>query len=580
MTDVLFITPNTHGDVREEPVGTLLLGTILRNWGITAEILQFYHFGQLKDFAAFQKSALEKILEKDPKIVSFYTRCDSYHVSLSIARQLKARRPDIWIVFAGPQADITAVDTIREIDWVDFICCGEGETTVYPLFSSLLRGQPDLSVAGLVYRKDGQVVANEKPELLPDLDALPDIDYSLLAYNKEHYSLATGLFPVDVGRGCPFGCTYCTTKTFWGRKYRLKSPQRIIRELENIHARFGTTSFCFEHDMFTMKRTQVIETCRLMKMLDFPVAWRCSARMDCLDRELIDIMVDAGLKVLFVGVETASPRMQKLINKNLKLDGTLEMLSYIREKGVRVTASFIYGFPEETEQDVSMTMDMIASIKKIPGIYTQAHLCTFLPGTELSVKYAAEMTPTESYSDIVGAEAIADCRDLIQAHPGIFNHLMEYQTPLRTKLRYFSIFVRMWELLRPIYLYLSQKYPEGHLLDMYDDFVKVNKPVLEQVMELDMLTQNDMVWRQDRMLTLFKDDENYDKMADFYRLKEAECSEEVLYGGSVTDVYCISPLDLKRLDKLEACERGVYLVTVTGTNGGRPSYEVYKRRKK
>jgi len=224
MADVVFITPNTLRNAKEEPIGTLLLTTILHNEGLSVSVLPFAQLGDPANFPKFLQTATRRILDEQPKIVSFYTRCDTYHIMIKMAEQLK-QQADLYIVFGGPQADISAMDTLNEIPCVDFICQGEGETTIYPFFSSLLQGSPDLSVPGLVFRKDGSVFQNPRPTLIEDLDTLPHVDYSILS--ADDLSDNTEPFPIDVGRGCPFGCTYCSTKSFWGRKYRLKSPQRI-----------------------------------------------------------------------------------------------------------------------------------------------------------------------------------------------------------------------------------------------------------------------------------------------------------------------------------------------------------------
>jgi radical SAM superfamily enzyme YgiQ (UPF0313 family) len=202
VSDILFITPNFGGRDAADSVGTILLATILRHNGLHADIMPFYDFGDPQDFPRFLDTAAEKILEKKPRIVSFYTRCDYYHIILKVAQRLK-QEANVYVVFGGPHSDICAEATLREIPYVDFVCCGEGENTVYPFFSSLLQGTPDLSVDGLVYRKDGEIIMNPRPELIPDLDTLPIPDYSVVP--GEVVVDPQACFSIDVGRGCPFG---------------------------------------------------------------------------------------------------------------------------------------------------------------------------------------------------------------------------------------------------------------------------------------------------------------------------------------------------------------------------------------
>lgn len=512
MSGVIFVTPNWDGYVREEPVGTLLLATILRSNGIQAQIVQFYNFGDVHDFPRFLERAVQEIAERHPKIVSFYTRCDSYHICLKIAQLVKAALPDTYIVFGGPQSDLSAVETLQQIPYVDYICCGEGETTVTPFFSSLLLGKPDHSIEGLVYRQDGQIVVNPRPALIPDLDALPPVDYSLLDFRSEAHAMKVKqLFPVDVGRGCPFSCTFCSTKSFWGRKYRLKSAERIVEEIKHIHDVFGLSDFVFEHDMFTMNRAKVIRVCQMLKQIGFPITWRCSARVDCLDEELIDIMADAGMESLFVGIETGSPRMQKLVQKNLKLDRVYDLLKYTADKGVTTTASFIYGFPQETEEDFAQTVLLMARLARLPKVILLPNLCAFFPGTELTRQYIGQITRASVFSGATGDVAVRECEDLISAHPVLFPHFFEFHSQLREKIRYFPQFMNCWKLLWPVYEYLYEQYYSDNVCRMLYDFTQHNLPLLEADASSLKLVQ------EGRFFDLFADDPQYRTIREIVR---------------------------------------------------------------
>ncbi|MBQ4600413.1 MAG: radical SAM protein [Oscillospiraceae bacterium] len=572
MADVVFVTPNLAGNIQSEHIGTMLLATILRDHGITPVILQYFRFGDPgKDFQRFLDNALSQIQSHSPKIVSFYTRCDTYHISLMMARCLKELDPGIYIVFGGPQSDMSAEDTLSQIDYVDYICRGEGENTVYPFFSSLLAGTPDLSVPGLVYRKDGKVIMNPRPALC-DLSKIPDIDYSF--FPLPEICDEKTVFSVDVGRGCPFGCTFCSTKTFWGRVYRLKDPQQIVQEIRTVHQRFGISNFNFAHDMFTMKRRQVIETCRLLKELDFPIQWRCSARLDCIDPELIDIMVDAGMIQLYCGIETGSPRMQKLVNKNLKLDRVMDILSYANAKGIQLTTSFIFGFPDETEEDISCTISLMGKIAALRNVVIQCHLCTFMYGTEMTERYRDRLTPTDVLSDTTGGIALAECRDIIEAHPSLFVHFHEYHTELRTALRFLPQFVLMWTHFQPVFQYISEKYPADRLIEMYQDYVGANEEMLCQIVETPDMFNHHRLLEKDNFLSSFSKDENYDKIYDYRRIKLMEAGDGLDIGKPVSQIYCISPSQIHSNARLEDYTRGIFAVTHIKNPNGSVSHRI------
>ena len=509
MSDIVFVTPNFNGSFHNESIGTLLLATILRENKIEPKILRFYDFGDINEFDKFMKEFEKRILAESPKILSFYTRCDTYHIVLKMAQRVKEVKNDICIVFGGPQADLSVDETLKCIPYVDYICCGEGETTIVPFFSSILAGKPDLSVAGLAYLRDGIVVKNPRPALIEDLDSLPFVDYSFLEYNNENDK--DEMFSVDAGRGCPFGCTYCSTKTFWKRKYRIKSAERIVSEVKDIHEKFGTTQFVFCHDMLTLDRKKICRICELLKNIGFDIKWGCSARTDCIDKELIDTMISAGMNRLFVGIETGSPRMQKIINKNLKLDGVYELLEHAAKQGVTVIASFIYGFPEETEEDFSQTIKVMTDIVKIPNVVVQNHLCAFFPGTELTANYKESLLRAPIASNIVGEHATKECEEIINANPELFPHFREYKTELREKQKFYPLFFRLYRVLYPIYDYISHKYEPLRMCDMYYDFVESSGDIL------DFSPDDRVVLKSTGFIDRFADDEKYNVMRELHR---------------------------------------------------------------
>lgn len=563
MSDVVFFSPNISGDLSEECMGVLLLATILKNQGIDCSVVPFCDIGDPNNLDAFLESAMQIVAELNPKIISFYTRCDIFHIDLKLAELIKSTYKDIYIVFGGPQSDIVANTIAEEIPYVDYICQGEGETTIYPLFSSLLSGNPDKTVPGLVYNQNGIIHKNPRPALIENLDNIPFIDYSFLGKKTLSSIKPNSLFRIDIGRGCPFSCTYCTTKTFWGRKFRLKSPERIVQEIKYIHEQFGVSAFGFSHDMFTFDRNKVLEICKLLKNLEFPIRWTCSARLDFLDFEMIDTMVDSGLRGFFVGVETGSPRMQKLIHKNLNLNKALEIIEYANKKGVFVTASFMYGFPDETEEDVSLSMVMIAEILKLKKISVGNHLCAFLSGTEMTKKYLPYMTPAEQYTSQTRDYSVAECMDLINAHPSMFEHFFEYKTELRSKLRFYDLFFAVWSLVQPVYQHISEYYSSTHIIDMYYDFVKENQETLLKTEHCSWEDRVKAILNNDNLLKKFSNDKFYDIMQDIYRLNLVDLSDEVKNGNTVTDIYCFNPNEIKTVPSIRNYTKCIAIVTTS-----------------
>ncbi|QIB26837.1 B12-binding domain-containing radical SAM protein [Caloranaerobacter azorensis] len=253
-------------------------------------------------------------INKNSRIICFYTMCNSYHNIILLAKYLKKKREDLIILLGGPQASLTAKLTLETFPWIDIIGIGEGETIIEPLIKALSKQSSISHIQGIAYRENGKVICNPKPNLIKDLDELPFIDYDLV--NIEDYDEYVAL---DVGRGCPYECIYCSTKTFWNRRYRLKSINRIIDEIKHLKNKYNRNKFNFVHDSFVSSKLKILKFCE--KILDegLMIKWTCSARIDNLDEEVIIAMKKAGCTEIFLGIETGSTKLQKDIKKNLKL---------------------------------------------------------------------------------------------------------------------------------------------------------------------------------------------------------------------------------------------------------------------
>ena len=566
MLDVLFVTPTLTRDPLKEPLGPVTLSTILRQEQISVEILSFGMLGDPhKDYSAFFQKGIQMILEKQPKILSFYTRCDCYHIMLLMAEQIKEKL-GCYIVFAGPQADIIATETLEEIPWVDYICRGEGENTVYPFFASLLKGEPDLSVDGLVFRSDGEVKSNPRPEFIKDLDVLPIPDFSVVP-GEVRVDPKT-CFSIDVGRGCPFGCTYCSTKTFWGRKYRLKSPERIVREVKHFSELYGLKYFAFEHDMFTMDRKRVLEVCRMLRELDGGIRWNCSARVDCIDEEMVQAMADSGMRWIYLGIETGSPRMQKLINKNLKLETVLPMIRFLSSLNIGVATSFIYGFPQETYGDLSQTLALMIDLMNIKNVQINYHLCAFLPGTALGEEYGDRLTPAEVHSDQAGDIGVVECEDFMKRHPRLFLQYKEYRTELRSKAAYFTTFLNVFNSLKPAYLYYARQYDRENMIQMYLDFVEDYKEILTAQ---ERISENEKVSRiiaSDKFAKRFAHLPLAARAEDVIHWEATRRSVQRGAVPSATQILSFHPGDLQTCGSLEEIKDAWTMVTVARDKDG------------
>lgn len=481
MLDILFITPTEKLDLRQESNGTMLIATKLLLAGFSVRLLRFCEDENYeKDYAAFVTGMAEKIVARGPRCVSFYTVWPYYHIMLRIAREVKARNAEILVVFGGPQASATAAATLEAMPFVDYVSSGEGENTVVPFFEALLRGQGDVAgVPGAYWRKDGIIAFNDADNPLCDLNTLPYWDERLYLtdYSVSREKLADkGYFmPIDAGRGCPFNCTFCCTSHFWRRTYRLKTPERIIEDILYYQKNFGIRSFWFSHDAFTTNKKLVTEVCDRIIELGLDIRWKCTTRIDCITEELILKMKQAGLVYIEIGIETGSARMQKLTNKNLNLETARSKIRFMLQNKVQVGVFFMYGFPEETEEDLADTLALQLSLLDMGVSHSTMSYCHFTPNTQITQDHFDELVMAPEIK-VLGRDIFGYEQELpmIAGNKAIFQHFYHLHTQVRDTYQYLAFFVHLYQQFPHALSYMRQLY-RGENLRLYHAFCDSNR---------------------------------------------------------------------------------------------------------
>ncbi|WDV48278.1 radical SAM protein [Clostridiaceae bacterium M8S5] len=425
-------------------MGTLLLASILKKEGHDVEIVDFGYLqsiGELddKEFENRDVKYLgQHLIDKKPDVLAFYTMANSYHLSVDMAKYIKDQRPDIKQIFGGPQASVSAYDLMSIFSFIDVIGIGEGEESIVDIMKAFA-GEKELSdIKGICYRDGEKIVINKENSLIQDLDVLPNIDYSLVPYMDKLKSLS-----IEVGRGCPFGCKYCSSKSFWKQRFRLKSNDRIIQEMKRAIKDYDIKAFSFVHDLFTANKKRIIEFCNKIIKEDLQIQWACSARIDTLDEEVIEMLVKSGCVGMFIGVETGSAVMQKAVNKNLKLDEKFyDKIKMLTESKLDITASFIYGFPNEKLSDLLDTFRVIKKLKDLKIKTIQLHIFSMLRGTEFYNEYHNDISfDPEIVSDITYGASTKKNAQLVKKYPNLFSHFYTMNDSIVKKYKYCDMFI-------------------------------------------------------------------------------------------------------------------------------------------
>jgi radical SAM superfamily enzyme YgiQ (UPF0313 family) len=417
----------------EPQLGILSLAAVLHAGGDSPEIVDLNRtYFQLADSAGisrlddFAEIAASVIAEKDAEVCGFTSICSSYPLTIRIAKTVKAIRPECTILFGGPQASVVDIQTLAAFPFVDFILRGEAEESL-PLLLGELAGRRRMErVPGLTYRAEGQPRRNPNAPVIRDLDALPSAAYHLTGELEGAHRAA-----LEMGRGCPFACTFCSTNDFFRRNFRLRSPERILRDMRALAVTYGLSDFDLIHDMFTVDRRRVVAFCEEMIASEEKFTWSCSARTDCVDEPLLELMADAGCSGLFFGIETGSARMQTIIDKHLDPRRAAEIIDAAEKLGIGTTVSLITGFPEESQEDLRQTVSMLMQSARCPHSDPQLNLLAPLAVTPLHGKYKNQLTLETLCSDVSHQGEQQNEKDvaLIREYPDIFPNFYLLPTP-------------------------------------------------------------------------------------------------------------------------------------------------------
>jgi len=252
------------------------------------------------------------------------------------------RREGLWqgtIAVGGPHASV-APQTL--LGAADYVAVGEGE----PLIVHLVEGRLPRGVV--------------RARPLEDLDSLPRPAYDIfsgLGYDDSHPALPVRpVYTLNTSRGCPYGCTFCSVGSVWGRSYRCMSAERVVDDVEWLMRDFGARGIYFREDHFTLSRSRTREFCELVLRRRLRFLWACESRADSLDRDLLRLMRRAGCRSLYIGVESGSPRVLKNLKKGETLSDFRRVFRECRRIGIRTYASFIVGTPGERARDVLSTL--------------------------------------------------------------------------------------------------------------------------------------------------------------------------------------------------------------------------------
>jgi anaerobic magnesium-protoporphyrin IX monomethyl ester cyclase len=376
--NVLLLAPYTGAifegaGIRMQPLGLSYIGAALKRAGHDVRIEALYDRDAKPDYTGADVVGIS---------------CTTFQFKQGLRLAGAAKAAGKTVVMGGPHPTSRPEETLHSGD-VDFAVRAEGELTMLDLVEALQTGHPwDVrKIHGLSWVDDetGRVVHNPDRPFISNLDSLPfplrchnDLDKSTPGIGGLSY------YPVITTRGCPYGCKFCDVHLLAGRRFRVRSIENVVDEIETLNRELDVNRFAVVDDIINFDHERLIQFCNEIIDRRLAVTLWVMGRADLLVQHPATAgkMAEAGVRAMFLGIESPNKRVLDAYKKGGKASSQVSdrAVDILREAGIETWGAFILGEPSETREEIEETIHYAQSLN--PGM-AQFTILTPYPGTEL-----------------------------------------------------------------------------------------------------------------------------------------------------------------------------------------------------
>ena len=285
----------------------------------------------------------------------------------------------IKVILGGPHVHLFPEETIN-LQNIDYLVLGEGEETFKELLERLDNKPALKKVPGLVFKDNGEVVNTGTHPFIKNLDEIPFPARHLVPYKKYNSLLSKGniVTTVFTSRGCPFKCSFCD-RPHLGKIFRARSANNVVDELEEC-TKMGINEFLIYDDTFTVDKKRVLDICNEILRRNLKIGFDIRTRVDTIDEEIIKHLKKSGCQGIHYGVEAATEKVLKILDKGISINQVKEAFDLTRKYSIPILAYFMIGNPSETREDIYATFKLT---KELSPDYVHMTILTPFPGTKI-----------------------------------------------------------------------------------------------------------------------------------------------------------------------------------------------------
>jgi radical SAM superfamily enzyme YgiQ (UPF0313 family) len=312
----------------------------------------------------YAEEAAARVLAHQPDIFGLSVMSSNINRGLKFLKMVKHARPTVTTVLGGQHATLFDQLLLREVPEMDMALRGEGEES-FPGLCQTLQGNLGLTgLPGLSYR-NGRKIIQGRPQIVKDLDALPFPDRTIPDYQGYyaqwgHWQTGLGVPVTSLlsSRGCPGHCTFCTRIPAELSRWRPRSPENVLQELQQL-SRDGYKMVVFTDENLTVSIPRMEHLCRLIIQADLRMRFAFEGFVEHLPDSTLGLMRQAGFDLFFLGVETGSDPQRRRYHKPGSAHAVAQGIQRAKKHHFLVYAWLMIGGPGETRVDLENTKDFL-----------------------------------------------------------------------------------------------------------------------------------------------------------------------------------------------------------------------------
>jgi magnesium-protoporphyrin IX monomethyl ester (oxidative) cyclase len=316
-----------------------------------------------------------------PDVVGLSSLTPTIRLAYKAARAVKVVDRDIKVVMGGVHSTFMWREVLEECPYVDYVVLGEGEETMSQLVEVLEKEAKPRGISGIALRNESGEVVQTGSWKLVDLEKLPLPARHLLPMDRYTvFDKPVRVVHIMASRGCPYGCIFCATSYYFGRRVRFRRVEQVLDEVAECVDKYKTKTFAFTDDELTINKKWFESFLKGLRERGLDIQWTCGSRVDSVDERLLTRMFSSGCTTIYFGVESGSQETIDKIGKRIDLRQAEKVFKAIKKVGGSAVATFILGFPWETVDDMKKTIKFAL---KLDPDYAQFTYATPYPGTPL-----------------------------------------------------------------------------------------------------------------------------------------------------------------------------------------------------